>query len=141
MSINTVQPDLVRYEMRMVQGVDPNVREQKTPGRFGRFLSGLGKILGSVAMPLSFLFPPAGLAAAGMYGLGSIGDQVQKKAYVNAAEKAQKERPQQASFPGLEIGGMPMAQPASFDLSARDQQVMQVLGARGGSMNEMSQGI
>ena len=132
---------MVRYEMRMVQGVDPNVREQKRPGAFGRFLSGMGKILGSVAMPLSFLFPPAGLAAAGMYGMGQIGDQVQQKAYVNAAEKAAQQAPQQASFPGLEIDGMPAAQPASFDLSARDQQVMDVLGARGGSMTDMSQSI
>jgi len=132
---------MVRYEMRMVQGVDPNVREQKRPGGFGRFLSGLGKILGSVAMPLSFIFPPAGLAAAGMYGMGQIGDQVQQKAYVNAAEKAAREAPQQASFPGLEVDGMPAATPASFDLSARDQQVMNVLGARGGSMTDMSQGI
>ncbi|MFA4970980.1 MAG: hypothetical protein WC683_00100 [bacterium] len=140
MSLNTIQPDMVRYEMRMVQGVDPNVREQKKPGAFGRFLSGVGKILGGVAMPLSFIFPPAALAAAGMYGVGSIGDQVQQKAYANAAEKMQRERPQQAAFPGLEIEGM-AAQPASFDMSARDQQVMQVLGARGNSMTSMAQGL
>ncbi|MBN1282900.1 MAG: hypothetical protein JXA24_03920 [Proteobacteria bacterium] len=140
MSFNTVQPDLVRYEMRMVQGVDPKVREQKKPGAFGRFLSGMGKILGSVAMPLSFIFPPAALAAAGMYGVGQIGDQVQQRSYAKAAEKMQRDAPQQAAFPGLEVGGMPV-QPASFDISARDQQVMQVLDARGGSMTDMSQRI
>ena len=140
MSFNTVQPDLVRYEMRMVQGVDPKVREQKKPGAFGRFLSGMGKILGSVAMPLSFIFPPAALAAAGMYGVGQIGDQVQNRAYAKAAEKMQREAPQQASFPGLEVEGMAV-QPASFDMSARDQQVMTVLGARGNSMTQMSQGL
>lgn len=137
MSLNTISPDLVRYEMRMVQGQDPHVREQKKPGAFGRFLSGMGKILGSIAMPLSFIFPPAAIGAAGMYGLGAIGDQAQSRAYAKAAEKAQKERPQQASFPGLEIGGMQMT-PASFDLSSRDQQIMNVLGARGHAMGDMA---
>lgn len=137
MSLNTIKPDLVRYEMRMVQGQDPHVREQKKPGAFGRFLSGIGKILGAVAAPLSFIFPPAAIGAAGMYGISAIGDQMQSRAYTRAAEKAQKERPQQASFPGLEIEGMAV-QPASFDISARDQQVMQVLGARNGALNEMA---
>ncbi len=137
MSLNTIKPDLVRYEMRMVQGQDPHVREQKRPGAFGRFLSGIGKVLGAIAAPLSFIFPPAAIGAAGMYGISAIGDQMQSRAYTRAAEKAQKERPQQASFPGLEIEGMPV-QPASFDLSARDQQVMQVLDARGGALNEMA---
>ncbi|MFA4873725.1 MAG: hypothetical protein WC956_08935 [bacterium] len=140
MALNTIQPDMVRYEMRMVQGQDPLVREQKRPGGFGRFLSGLGKILGAVAAPLSFIFPPAAIGAAGMYGLGTIGDQMQVKSYQRAAEKVQKERPQAAAFPGVEIDGMPV-QPASYDLSARDQQVMKVLDARGTSMSAMSQQI
>lgn len=140
MSLNTIKPDLVRYEMRMVQGQNPHVREQKKPGGFGRFLSGLGKVLGSIAMPLSFIFPPAAIGAAGMYGVGAIGDGMQKRAYANAAEKAAQERPQQASFPGLEIDGMQMT-PASFDMSARDQQIMNVLGARGHSMSDMAGGI
>jgi len=139
-ALNTIQPDMVRYEMRMVQGQDPLVREQKRPGGFGRFLSGLGKILGAVAAPLSFIFPPAAIGAAGMYGLGTIGDQMQVKSYQRAAEKVQKERPQAAAFPGVEIDGMPV-QPASYDLSARDQQVMKVLDARGTSMSAMSQQI
>jgi len=75
-----------------------------------------------------------------MYGVGQIGDQVQNRAYAKAAEKMQREAPQQASFPGLEVEGMAV-QPASFDMSARDQQVMTVLGARGNSMTQMSQGL
>jgi hypothetical protein len=126
--------------MRMVQGQNPHVREQKKPGAFGRFLSGVGKVLGSIAMPLSFIFPPAAIGAAGMYGMGAIGDGMQQRAYAKAAEKAQRERPQQASFPGLEIDGMQM-QPASFDLSNRDRQIMDVLGARGHSMSDMAGGI
>jgi hypothetical protein len=140
LSLNTVKPDLVRYEMRMVQGQDPYAREQKRPGAFGRFLSGLGKILGGIAAPLSLIFPPAALGAAGMYGVSAIGDQMQSRAYTRAAEKAQSEKPQAASFPGLEIEGMGI-QPASFDFSAKDQQVMQVLGARGSALNEMAHTI
>jgi len=126
--------------MRMVQGQDPHVREQKKPGAFGRFLSGIGKVLGSIAMPLSFIFPPAAIGAAGMYGIGAIGDGMQQRAYANAAEKMQREKPQQAFFPGLEVEGMPV-QPASFDLSARDQQIMNVLDARGHSLSDMAGGI
>ena len=137
MSLNTIKPDVVRYEMRMVQGQDPKVREQKKPGAFGRFLSGIGKVLGSIAMPLSFIFPPAALGAAGMYGIGAIGDGMQKRAYATAAEQAQRNAPQQAFYPGLEIGGQQMT-PAGFDLSARDQQIMQVLDARGQSMTDMA---
>ncbi len=138
MSLNTIKPDVVRYEMRMVQGQDPHVREQKKPGAFGRFLSGLGKVLGSVAMPLSFIFPPAAIGAAGMYGVGAIGDGMQKRAYATAAEKAARERPQQASFPGLEIGSMQMT---SAGVSNSDRQVMQILDARGHSMSDMAGGI
>ncbi len=48
MSINTVQPDMVRYEIRMVQGVDPNVREQKRPGAFGTGAPSLEAVVSSV---------------------------------------------------------------------------------------------
>lgn len=137
MSLNTIKPDMVRYEMRMVQGVDPNVREQKRPGAFGRFLSGMGKILGAVAMPLSFIFPPAAIAAAGMYGVGSIGDGMQNRAVAKTQEKAQRDA-QPASFPGIELDGSQL-EPAAFDLSNRDQQVMKVLDARGGATNQMMQ--
>jgi hypothetical protein len=139
-SIGGVDPSLVRYEMRMVSGQDPRVREQKKPGFFGRLLSGLGKVLGAVAMPLSLIFPPAAIAAAGMYGVGQIGDQMQGRAAQRAAENAQKNAPQQASFPGLEIGGAQI-EPASFDLSMRDRAVMNVLGNRGTAMNQMAQQI
>lgn len=138
MALNTIRPDLVRFEMRMVQGQDPHVREQKKPGAFGRFLSGIGKVLGAVALPLSFLFPPAGLAAAGMYGMGAIGDQVQGRAYARAAEKQQREQATTVSFPGLNIGAASPVAPASFDMSARDQEVMRVLDARGAAMKEMA---
>lgn len=139
MTLNSIRPDLVRFEMKMVQGQDPNAREQKKPGAFARFLSGVGKVLGAVAAPLSFIFPPAAIAAAGMYGLGTIGDRMQAKTYQKQAQKAQEEAATQVSFPGLMMGGGPT--PASFESSAGDYGVTDVLGARGNSMNEMSQRI
>lgn len=139
MSLNTIRPDLVRFEMKMVQGQDPHVREQRKPGAFGRFLSGVGKVLGSVAMPLSFIFPPAAIGAAAMYGAGAIGDQSQARAYNKAMEKQQRDQATNVSFPGLDVGGG--MQPASFDMSTGDQEVMRVLGARGNSLTEMSQSI
>jgi len=139
--IDTVKPDLVRYEMRMVQGQNPHEREQKRPGAFGRFLSGVGKVLGAVAMPLSFIFPPAAIGAAGMYGMGQIGDGLQKRAYSNAYDKAMKDRMTQVSFPGLGVGGSSQVRPAAGSIASGDQQVMQVLDARGTSMSDMSGSI
>lgn len=141
MSLSTIKPDLVRFEMRMVQGEDPRVREQKKPGAFGRFLSGMGKILGSVAMPLSLIFPPAAIGAAGMYGIGSIGDQAQGRAYAKAAEKTQREQNTFVSFPGLDTGSSSAVAPASFSPFGGDQEVMKILDTRGGAMNEMAKGI
>lgn len=138
--MNLVTPDLVRFEMRMVQGQDPHVREQKKPGGFGRFLSGLGRILGAIAMPMSFLFPPAAIGAAGMYGMSALGDGMQAKAYGKAAEKAQREQNTMVSFPGLDVGSSAIA-PASYDRSIRDEEVMGVLGARGGAMTDMARRI
>lgn len=141
MALNTIQPDLVRFEMRTVQGQDPHVREQKRPGAFGRFLSGLGRVLGAVAMPLSFLFPPMAIAAAGMYGGASIGDSMQARAYAKQQEKAQRENATTVSFPGLGIGGGSSLAPASFSVSSNDTEVMNILDARGSSMSEMAQRI
>jgi len=132
-----IQPNLIKYEMRMVQGTDPNVQEQKKPGFFGRLLSGLGKVLGAVAAPLSFIFPPAAIGAAGMYGLSQIGDQMQVRAAQKQMEKTQRESQTNVSFPGLEIG-QPGAVPANYDLSAKDERIMNVLFARNDSMNEMA---
>lgn len=139
MALNTIRPDLVRFEMRMVQGQDPHVREQRKPGAFGRFLSGLGRVLGAVAAPMSFIFPPAAIAAAGMYGVGAIGDQSQARTAQKQAEKVQREQATTVSFPGLSTGEGP--QPASFDMSMGDQDVMRVLNARGSSMTDMAQRI
>ena len=140
MELTPIQPDLVRFEMRMTQGVDPTVREQKKPGFFGRLLSGLGRVLGAVAAPLSFIFPPAAIGAAGMYGLGAIGDQMQAKAYQKQTEKMQREGQTQASFPGLQLDNSAIS-PAGFDVSASDERVMNVLFSRNDAMMEMAHSI
>jgi hypothetical protein len=125
--------------MKMVQGIDPTVREQKKPGFFGRLLSGVGRVLGAVAAPLSFIFPPAAIASAGMYGLGKIGDQMQVSAYKKMQQK-QQQAMQPVSYPGMELdaGGV---SPASFDVSAQDAQIMDVLFARGDAMTSMTSGL
>ena len=140
MSFSRVQPTLVKYEMRMVQGQDPRVREQRKPGFFGRLLSGMGRILGAVAAPLSFIFPPAAIAAAGMYGLGKVGDQMQVSAYQKMAAK-QQQAAMPASYPGMDIGGGGGASPASFDVSAQDARVMDVLFSRGNAQTGMTNGM
>jgi hypothetical protein len=120
----------------MVQGEDPRVREKRKPGFFGRLLSGMGRILGAVAAPLSFIFPPAAIAAAGMYGLGKIGDQMQVSAYQKMMQK-QQQAAMPVSYPGMDIGGGG-ASPASFDVSAQDARVMDVLFSRGNAQTGMS---
>lgn len=140
MQFSPIQPDLVRYEMKMVQGVDPHVREQRKPGFFGRLLSGLGRVLGAVAMPLSFIFPPAAIGAAGMYGVGAIGDQMQAKAYQKQMEKMQRDQQTNVSFPGLQLDAEALA-PAGFDISASDERVMNVLFARNDAMTQMAHSI
>jgi hypothetical protein len=138
-SFSKVQPTLVKYEMRMVQGIDPTVREQRKPGFFGRLLSGIGKVLGAVAAPLSFIFPPAAIAAAGMYGMSKIGDQMQVSAYKKQAQK-QQQAMQPAVYPGMELDSSNI-RGASFDVSTQDAQIMDVLYSRGDAQTAMMQSI
>lgn len=135
MDFTPIKPDVVKYEMRMVQGVDPYAREQSTPGGFARFLSGAGRVLGSVALPLSFLFPPAAIGAATMYGTSAIGDQMQQRVYMKQMEQMQRQNATTVSFPGLGVGGGGL-QPASGTVSAADEQVMNILFKRNDAMTE-----
>ena len=141
MDFKPIQPDLVRFEMRVVKGVDPRVAAQKKPGRFGRFLSGVGKVLGAAAMPLSVLFPPAAIAAAGLYGVGQIGDQSQSRAYMKTAENAQRQQMTTISYPGLNMGHGGQMRPVSTPGNMRDQQVMNVLYQRDAAGIEMAHGM
>lgn len=137
MDFRPVNPDMVKYEMRMVQGQDPFAKHQKQPGAFGRFLSGMGRVLGAVAMPLSILFPPAMIGALGAYGMGKIGDQIQYKAYTKAVGQQQAHQATQVSFPGME-GGFGGAQAA---LSPVQADVLNVLYARNDLMMESAHAI
>ena len=130
--------DLVRYEARVTQGVDPHEREAKRPGAFGRFLSGMGKVLGAASFPLSILFPPAAIGAAAMYGVGAIGDQAHASAYQRQMEKMQKENTTTVAFPGLgpDVAGI---QPAAYQQAY--QEVMGVLFARNQAMIHQTQNL
>ncbi len=138
MQFQGVRPDLVKFEMRQATGTPAWQQEIKRPGGFGRFLSGIGRIFGAVAAPLSFIFPPAALAAAGMYGASSIGDQIQSKAYQNAMEAQAQRNPQNVSFPGLDVGGAAPFQPASTPLTQQNEMVMNVLFNRGNAQQAMT---
>ena len=134
---NTIQPDFIKYEARMVQGQDPREIARKRPGAFGRFLSGFGKVLGSVAAPLSFIFPPAAIGAAGMYGVGTLGDQMQQRSNQKEMEAFQRENATMVSYPGLDASKSASGlQPVNFapgqqsGASASDTAVMSVLFAR-----------
>lgn len=138
MDYRSIKPDQVKYEMRMVQGEDPFAKHQKRPGGFGRFLSGLGRVVGSLAMPFSLLFPPAMIGALSMYGIGQIGDQVQASAYSKAMQQQAAHQGQHASFPGMEdmFGGAP-----AYQLSAVQSDVLNVLYARNDLMLESAHNL
>jgi hypothetical protein len=91
-------------------------------------------------MPMSFIFPPAAIGAAAMYGSAQIGDGIQARAYQKMAEKQQRDSMTQVSFPGLEFGG-PSVVPAAGTVGAGDNSVMQVLDARGTANSQMSNGF
>ena len=142
MEFKAIQPDLVKFEARLVKGENPHAVAQKKPGAFGRFLSGFGKVLGSVAAPMSFIFPPAAIAAAGLYGVGAIGDQAQVRAYQRVAENVQRQQGTTVSFPGLNSGqGQIIPANARVPGAYGDQQVMDVLYQRDVAAMEMSRGI
>lgn len=145
MEFRTVKPDVIKYEMRQVSGEDPLVHaQQHRPGGFGRFLSGLGRILGAIAAPLSIFFPPAMIGALGAYGVGTMGDMIQAKSYQKMAENQAKSQPQPMSFPGLELEGMgPVSMESVGDqgLTPIQKSILNTLYARNDMMMESAQKI
>lgn len=138
MDFRPVKPDQVRYEMRMVQGRDPFEKHQKSPGAFGRFLSGVGRLFGALAMPFSIFCPPAMIGALGMYGLGKVGDQIQYSSYMKQAQQQQTHQAQKVAFPGMEdVFGGPQVTP----LSSVQSDVLNVLYARNDMMMESARAI
>ncbi len=132
MDFQGVRPDLVKFEMRQATGTPAWQKEIRKPGFFGRLLSGFGRIAGAVAAPFSFMFPPAALATAGMYGAAGIGDQIQYRAYERAMGSAAQRNLQNVSFPGLDLsgGGGGIQPAAAAGVSPNDEMVMNVLFAR-----------
>ena len=139
MDFRPVKPDVVKYEMRMVRGEDPITKHQKKPGGFGRFLSGIGKLFGAIAMPLSIIFPPAMIGALGAYGLGKIGDQIQMKSYQKVMQQQMSHQPagSNVSFPGME-GYLSSGGGKDQGLSPIQADVLNVLYARNDLMMESS---
>jgi|GEM_PF-967571 len=138
MNFNPIKPDVIKYEMRMVGGENPIEQQQKKPGAFGRFLSGVGKFFGAVSAPLSLIFPPAAIGAAGMYGVGQIGDQMQYRSYQKMMD--QQASPQYISYPGMDLspspGGVVTSKSPGYQASLNDESVMDILFARNDMMLE-----
>lgn len=135
MEFSRIRPDLVKYEMRMVSGDNPFEQERKTPGAFGRFLSGMGRFFSAIAAPMSLIFPPAAIGAAGMYGIGQIGDQMQFRAYQKMMQ--QQGGAQSISYPGLDLSETGNYTPLSgegYSLSGQQENAMGVLFARNDMM-------
>lgn len=136
MEMSAIKPDVIKYEVRALSGVPIGQAQTKKTGGFARFLSGIGRLFGAIAAPLSLVFPPAALGAAGAYSMSRIGDMMQVGA-------ARKQMASQASAAGQDLGQVyiPGLTQASMDLTTeragaqsvtapRDQQVNQILTAR-----------
>lgn len=134
MDFNPVSPDIIKYEMRGMGGDPAAAQEKKKSGGFGRFLSGLFKFIAAPLGVLGAVFPPAMIGAAGAYGLGAVGDQMQARAAAKNAQ-AGAQAQQAYFFPGVDTGSMADASaslaPASTPVpTAMQQRVMDVLYAR-----------
>ena len=138
MDFQGVRPDLIKFEMRQTTGNPAWEKDVKKPGFFGRLLSGTGRIIGGVATPLSFVFPPAALAAAGMYGMAATGDIMQASTYSKIMEAQAARSMTQASFPGLAPDGIAIQPASGTPMSPYNEMVMGVLFSRDQATNAMS---
>lgn len=139
MEFNPVNADTIKFEMRGMSGDSPVTQEKKKTGFFGRLFSGLLKFAAAPLGVLGAVFPPAGLAAAGAYGLSQTIDITQAH---SAAKRAAQNTPapqQSYYFPGVEPGGMADASSAVSSgatpvPTAMQQRVVDVLYARNDAM-------
>ncbi len=137
MQFARLQPDAIKYEVRQLSGTDISKAQVKKRGGFSRFLSGIGRFFGAIAAPLSFVFPPAAIGAAAMYGVSQIGDMGQIKAARKQAEQMQKIQAGQGGMGQIYIPGLAEMGPQPSALSAfdpfgqsREEQGLRVLAAR-----------
>lgn len=140
MEFPRIRPDLIKHELRTISGESIHAQQQRKPGGFARFLSGLGRIFGAIAAPLSFIFPPAAIGAAAAYGVGRLGDMIQYKAYQKMAGQ-QQDAAMPMMLPGIEQSAFDLTKesPLTQSISARDQQALHVLSARNDLMLDGAQ--
>lgn len=139
MEFNAVNADTIKFEMRGMSGDTAVTQEKKKKGFFGRLFSGLLKLVAAPLSVLGMAIPPAGLAAAGAYGLSQTIDIAQANSAAKRAAQNVPAQPQSYYLPGVDTGGMSDAAsgaaPGSTAVpSAMRQQVMDVLYARNDAM-------
>lgn len=139
MDFNAVNADTIKFEMRGMSGDTAIHQEKKKKGFFGRLFSGLLKFVTAPLSVLGAVFPPAGLAAAGTYGLSQTIDIAQANSAAKRAAQNTPVQPQSYFLPGVDTGGMSdaasSAAPNSASVpTAMRQQVMDVLYARNDAM-------
>lgn len=140
MEFNPVNTDTIKYEMRGMSGDTPVTQEKKKTGFFGRFFSGLLKFVTAPLGVLGAVFPPAGLAAAGTYGLSQTIDIAQANSAAKRAAQNVAATPQSYFLPGIDLGASSGATPLSasgtafMGPTAMQQRVTDVLYARNDAM-------
>lgn len=139
MDFNAVNADTIKFEMRGMSGDTAVHQEKKKKGFFGRLFSGLLKFVTAPLSVLGAVFPPAGLAAAGTYGLAQTIDIAQANSAAKRAAQNVPVQPQSYYFPGVNTGGMSEAATSVSTGSgqvpmAMQQRVMDVLYARNEAM-------
>lgn len=139
MDFNPVNADTIKFEMRGMSGDTAVTQEKKKKGFFGRLFSGLLKFVTAPLSVLGAVFPPAGLAAAGTYGLAQTIDIAQANSAAKHAAQNTPAQPQSYYLPGVDTGGMSDAASSAAPSSApvpmaMQQRVMDVLYARNDAM-------
>jgi hypothetical protein len=151
MQFQPIQKDVLMYEILNLSGRPAAQAQRKRHGAFGRFLSGLGRFVGAIAAPLSFLFPPAGIAAAASYVGAGIGDFIQQKAAVKVMKQQNRDvmdaqQMGQIYIPGLTQVSMDLTRDTGMNLfspteAAAVNQVTDVLVARNTLDMEIAQSM
>ena len=139
MDFNPVNTDTVKYEMRGMAGDTPVTQEKKKTGFFGRLFSGLLKFVTAPLSVMGAVFPPAGLAAAGTYGLASTIDVAQANSAAKHASQNVAASPQSYFLPGIDSAASSAdassgVQATGSAPTAMQQRVTDVLYARNDAM-------
>lgn len=131
MNFTTVDPNRIKLEARTYNPFEP-----KPPKRsfFGGIMKALGAIAGPVGFAMTPFFPPAAIMGAAGYGLHGLGTHLQNKAAAQNAANPVVANPVYY-FPGIQPGGSG-ASPAMYN-----NDVMNILTQKQGSMNEMTQAV